>query len=220
VSSPEFRDCSFIGNSTPSTGGAINIWCGGEPLFTDCLFKDNSAGEAGAMMLFCFVFGTLDHCTFIGNTAEVWGGSLASGKMSDVTMSYCTFYGNSAPRGAVFSGGELQVEFENCILAFSTGGEPVTCETQHVILSCCDIYGNEGGDWVGCIADQFGTAGNISEDPLFCDPANDDLTLDSDSVCAEENNPDCGQIGAWPIGCDHPVAVQETSWGRIKRSYR
>ena len=68
-------------------------------------------------------------------------------------------------------------------------------------LSCCDIYGNAGGDWVGAIAEQLGINGNICLDPLFCDPTALDLTLHADSPCAAENNPECGLIGAWPEGC-------------------
>ena len=34
-------------------------------------------------------------------------------------------------------------------------------------MTDCDVYGNEGGDWTDCIADQLGQDGNISADPLF-----------------------------------------------------
>jgi hypothetical protein len=220
VSGPTFTSCTFTENSTDGTGGAVNIWCGGEPVLLDCLFQENSADEAGAMMLFCFILGTIEGCTFVGNSAVAFGGALATGKMSDVAVTRCTFYGNSAAWGGVFAGGEIEVDFDNCILAFSTDGEAITCETTQMNLTCCDLYGNADGDWVGCIADQYGVNGNISEDPLFCNPENGDLTLQSDSPCAAENNPVCGQIGAWPIGCDPPVPVGMTSWGRLRRLYR
>ena len=69
------------------------------------------------------------------------------------------------------------------------------------LLTCCDVYGNAGGDWVGCIASQSGIGGNISLDPLFCDAANGDYGLEGDSPCAPDYNPNCGLIGAWPTGC-------------------
>jgi hypothetical protein len=88
-----------------------------------------------------------------------------------------------------------------------------------VIMSCCDIFGNQGGDWIGTFADQYGHNGNICADPLFCDPENDDLTLGGDSPCAAENNPECGQIGAWPVGCG-PTPAVEATWGGIKALFR
>jgi hypothetical protein len=80
-------------------------------------------------------------------------------------------------------------------------------------LTCCDVYGNQGGDWIGCIADQYGTAGNISADPLFCDPvAGDHGLVSPDSPCLPENN-ECGVlIGAHGLGCDI-LAAENTDDG-------
>jgi hypothetical protein len=76
-------------------------------------------------------------------------------------------------------------------------------------LTCCDVYGNEGGDWVGCIADQYGIDGNISEDPFFCEGS---LYLSSDSPCLYGP---CGQIGAHGQGCfgPHPRIASITDVG-------
>jgi hypothetical protein len=93
----------------------------------------------------------------------------------------------------------------NTIIAFSTQGAAVGCsDNSSVTLTCCDIYGNAGGDWVGCIAGQNGINGNFSADPLFCDPGNADFTLDSRSPCLPGSHPDgvnCGLIGALGEGC-------------------
>jgi len=70
------------------------------------------------------------------------------------------------------------VTLENSILAFSTQGEAVHCWSNgSATLSCCDVYGNAGGNWVDCIAGQEGQDGNICADPLFCDPDGGDFTL-------------------------------------------
>jgi hypothetical protein len=102
------------------------------------------------------------------------------------------------------------------ILAFSLYGGAVMAG-HGVTLSCCDIYGNVGGDWVDYIASQYGINGNISEDPLFCDPENLDFTLHADSPCAPFTppNPECDLIGAWPVGCGSTPTVA-TTWGQIK----
>ena len=66
-------------------------------------------------------------------------------------------------------------------------------------VSCSDIYGNAGGNYVG-IPDQTSLNGNISADPLFCDTANGDFSLQASSPCSADSNT-CGQIGALPVGC-------------------
>ena len=96
------------------------------------------------------------------------------------------------------------VTLENTIVAFSTQGEGVICDsTADVTLICCDVYGNVGGDWVGCIASQYETNGNICEDPLFCCAGSEDFHLRPESPCAPFTlpNPECDLIGAWPVGC-------------------
>lgn len=109
------------------------------------------------------------------------------------------------------------VHLDNCIVAFGVGSFAFESLGEPYQLDCCDVYGNEGGDYVEGAAGQLGVNGNISEDPLFCDPASLDLTIAVDSPCAPDG--DCGLIGALPIGCG-PTAADLTTWGRIKELYR
>lgn len=101
--------------------------------------------------------------------------------------------------------------------------EQVTCSGPGgtALLSCCDVFGNEYGDWIGCIAGQNGIYGNIGKDPLFCHSANpsERYSLHSDSPCAPESNPDCGGIGALGVGCA-ATPVRATTWGHVKSLYR
>jgi hypothetical protein len=107
----------------------------------------------------------------------------------------------------------------NSIIAYGLGGQAVLLLGGGTAgLSCCNIFDNEGGDWVGDIAGQLGVDGNVSVDPELCSttPGDDtNWTLQSDSPCAAENNPGCGQVGAWPVGCG-ASAVEPATWGRIK----
>jgi hypothetical protein len=107
------------------------------------------------------------------------------------------------------------------IIASCSGGPAVACLDGDVTLSCCDIHGNTGGDWIGCIADQYGINGNISEDPRFCDSGNGDFTLQDCSPCAPFTppNPECDLIGAWPIGCGG-TPVTKTTWGAVKALFK
>jgi hypothetical protein len=60
---------------------------------------------------------------------------------------------------------------------------------------------------------------DVEVDPLFCDPENDDFTVQAGSHCLPENSDFCGLIGAHGLGCG-VVSVEPQSWGAIKGRYR
>jgi len=135
----------------------------------------------------------------------------------------CTFVGNSAQQGAaVCFAGIGSMTFGRCLVAFNGVGGVVSGSPYWSLeITCCDIYGNAGGDWVGALAGYPGIDGNISADPLFCNPGAEDFTLACDSPCAPFTppNPECDLIGAWPVGCG-ATRVTECSWGGIKSLFR
>lgn len=77
-------------------------------------------------------------------------------------------------------------------------------------LSCCDLYGNAGGDWTGNIEHLEGQLGNICADPMFCDLPGGDYAIEHDSPCCPTHNP-CGLVGAGPVGCSATQAP-EVAW--------
>jgi hypothetical protein len=91
------------------------------------------------------------------------------------------------------------IEITGTIFAFNRGSTAVAAQAHQI--TCSDIYGNEGGDWIGGLVDDFGLNGNISADPMFCHPETGDLSIRDDSACCPLHNPECGLIGAWPVGC-------------------
>jgi hypothetical protein len=98
-----------------------------------------------------------------------------------------------------------RIDLSDAIIAWNIGGAGVVGGDAHAAtLSCCDLYGNEGGDWVGNIAGQYDTEGNICLDPLFCDAGRRDFTLQNDSPCRSHppENPECDRMGSWPVGCE------------------
>jgi len=117
---------------------------------------------------------------------------------------------------------------ERSVIANSLGGGAIVCEIEFFLfgptLTCCDLFGNVGGDWTGYIADQLGVDGNFSADPLFCDTAGVDLTLEECSPCLLGNHPDgynCGDvIGAFGAGCECSAGTVPTNWGTIKSLYK
>ena len=164
------------------------------------------------------------------------------------TIINCTFVGNSSASGSgLVSSFGSAATVDNTIFAYHTGGTVIMGGVygSSVILTCCDVYGNEGGDWVGYIADQYGINGNFCEDPLFCGPVDGSTpvihtdtspySLHIDSPCLPGNHPygyDCGSIGACGQGCGpstvaadqiqakaNQAAVEATTWGKIRMGF-
>lgn len=201
--------CTFLRNNAEQDGGGVSVRYGTprDPVLLDCLFEENSAGLRGGGLACNVSWPTITTCVFTGNTTDGVGGGLVCEGYSDPLVTSCTFVGNSAMNGGggIASTSDSYPTLRNCIIAYSTTGLAVQCDaTSSVTFSCSDLYGNIGGDWVGCAAGQEGVSGNFSEAPLFCDYLNGDFHLAENSPCA--NAPGCGLVGALPVGCG-PLAV-------------
>lgn len=222
--SPEFRHCRFEGNRAGG-GGAVAYADGSFPRFIACTFIDNSAGGDGGAVL---GYSAGDHpeftdCLFVDNEAGALGGALALDPISGsnaATLVGCTLRDNtSAASGGAIYLRHADLTLERCIIAFSEDRAVGFGDGASAALSCCDLFGNQGGDWVDDLAGQLGVDGNFLADPLFCDT--DDSGLYGASPCAPGNHPagaDCGLIGALPVRCE-PTAAAATSWSRVKSLY-
>ncbi len=207
--SPIIRDCIFEGNSAYSSGGALALAEQASVEAVNCVFKENSALTYGGAVYYLSGFdGAFENCTFCGNASGTNGGAVLCTGDIFIKFTSCTFCGNSAGTvgGGIYTSLTPSVTFENTIIAFSTHGDGVYQQEEASVLTftCCDIYGNEGGDWIGSIAGSLGVDGNFSQDPLFCDMATCDLRLHSSSPCLPGQHPSgyaCGLIGAWGSGC-------------------
>lgn len=163
---------------------------------------DEGHQAGGAVKLF-YSDATFLYCVFHSNSAGLDGGVMSI-HSSAATIRKCTIAYNECGRdGAalyIFNH-EYVPKVENCIVAFNEGSNAIHCflggDAPVPSLTCCDVYGPPGGDWVGCIADQYGINGNFSEDPLFVDAGAADFHLQEDSPCTALNSPSgCGLIGA------------------------
>jgi hypothetical protein len=148
---------------------------------------------------------TFDHVAILGGVAQQGGGAI-HGSNAHPTIQNCTLAGCSAPLGGgIYLENGSTATIDKTIIASSVQGDAVHClDTSTAALTCSDVYGNAGGDWIGCIAGQDANGGNVSADPLFCDPDGWVYTLRSDSPCAAL--PGCGLIGSLPVGCAPPDA--------------
>jgi len=105
--------------------------------------------------------------------------------------------------------------FRNNVVAGSTGAPAVAVVGEPggtIDVGCNDFWDNAEGNFT---EDYPADAEDFFVDPLFCDAENGDLTLQSASFLAAENNPPCGQIGALGVGCG-TVSIQPETWARIK----
>jgi len=204
------EECSFRNNAA-NGGGAILSKPGSQVDIAECYFQGNSAEPVldiirpgGAIN--CGGSMTISHSSFLANKANLSKGGAIYGALADILMTNCTLASNSADLGGGIYLLNTDAALDNVIIAFCTLGEAIGSNAslpEDPVLSCCDVFGNAGGDWVGCIAGQDSVRNNMEEDPLFCSAgstAPHPLMLQSDSPCAPGASV-CGQVGAFGVGC-------------------
>jgi len=213
--------CVFTGNTAERGGAVAGMGPVGTGMITDCVMTGNHATIDGGAIYWSMADANVTSCLFAENSAAGRGGALfCGGSTSVLDFTNCTFAGNSAPQGGGICVDEIALTLANSIIAFSTQGEALYCAYASTLqLTCCDIFGNAGGDWVGCIAGFAGTGANFSENPLFCNALNPacPYCLQDGSPCV--NRPGCGLVGALGVGCTGTL-VEPTTWGRIKAAHR
>jgi len=221
------ENCEFLNNQTHHGAG---VYCDmSSPTFVNCVFRGNYGITEGGGLFCNYASPRLERCVFLNNRAGRGGGMFCTVSAAPVLMN-CTLYGNIAyDAGAgIYSNMDATPVLERSVIANSLGGGAIACEIEFFLfgptLTCCDLHGNVGGDWVGYIEDQLGVDGNFSADPLFCDTASVDLTLEACSPCLPGNHPeghDCGGVvGAFGAGCECGADAEPATWGSIKALYR
>ncbi len=183
--------------------------------FTGNVVQGNWAGTEPVLELRCGVHSNGDLGVVSGNlvTDNLHTGYGAAsfwdfGLVESNTFVHTTF---SPPDAAVQIGTELpghRLVFRNNIVA--TGeGVAVDCSQSAgttLELECNDAWSVSGKAFDGSCSGVG--SGNISLDPLFCDPANRDYLLSANSPCAPEHAPPgCGLIGALDVGCAGTTGV-------------
>jgi hypothetical protein len=129
------------------------------------------------------------------------------GYAGSLDLEGATLHANRAPNGSgiAFDGMGGALDLHGVLISGGVQGSAVWLPRGMSIknIACCDIWGNEGGDWVGRLEPYLGTAGNISADPRACTPVPEQgpFGLEATSPCAPGQNAGCGRIGGWPVGC-------------------
>lgn len=251
-SSVTVTDCSFSGNPSAGTGGGIYCTNHSNPSVSGSTFSGNSASNGAGIYCYDACTATVTNCTFTDNTCVSNGGGMHCHTCPPAVITDCVFSGNSSgySGGAIYcydcaasitactlssnsttgAGGGCgifaaysSVSLATTIIAFGTHGEAVSCGLNgSVSLTCCDVYDNAAGDWVGCIAAQATENDNMSADPQFCNPPEGNFGVGPNSPCLGANN-DCGlQIGAEGESCtdEEQSRVEAASWSSVKALYR
>lgn len=220
VGSCVFEDCS-----ADVFGGAGFLY--GNVTIRNTIFRRNWGAWMGGTDLFCAGRVRLEHCTFVGSSAQrssITAGRLCGGQSGSVTADHCVWVG-CRPMATIEIQETGTLVLQNSILAFGGAADypitPVRCVGTPTALTvrCTDIFGNHGGDWTDCLAGREGADGNLCADPLFCSLENEDFSLQADSPCAAGNTGGCGLIGVLGAWCG-PASVERSSWGSIKALFR
>ena len=203
-SSPVINNCIFLNNHADN-GGGICCEFDANPTITNSIFVCNVGRHHGGAITCNEASPIVVYCLFDGNWGNV-GGTVYGDFSSNITLTNNTIVNSGSPdEGASVELRHLSHgTIENTIIAFGHQGSIKHNPQCSVDLTCCDLYGNVAYDWAPPFDNQFGINGNISEDPIFCNLITHDFNIRSDSPCAPNHNPECGLIGALPIGCAGP----------------
>jgi parallel beta-helix repeat protein len=195
-----YDNCIFLTNRVNSGSAGGCFYC----TLNNCVLIGNFAGSDGGGADYC----TLNNCKLYGNFAihGDGGGAIRS------TLNNCLLLTNTDLLGFGGGGGACQSTLNNCLL-FSNSGTRGGGASSSALINCtvvgnsaqysgggtylgsaknCVVYGNactSGSNYSGgtfsytCIAPLMNGFGNISNAPVFVDPVNGDLHLQSNSPC-------------------------------------
>jgi predicted outer membrane repeat protein len=203
--SPAVSHCVFTGNSATEKGGGIRVTTG-SPAIDGCMFTSNSGGAggggigAGSGSAF-----TVKNSIFRGNSTVSTGGAGLE-TASGVTAINCVFQGNSG-NGVLYivGGAVINSTFtgnSSYGVAFNQDGTVINSilwgdAIDEVFIGFGTItvtYSDVGGS-------GFAGAGNVGANPLFINPAGNDLQLGSGSPAV-----DAGNNAAVPAGITTDLA--------------
>jgi len=224
---PRIEDCLFFDCFAYGYGGGLYAdESARTALVTGCRFSDNAADRGGGV----YAVGNgpiqMAQCVFDANRAFGWGGGLyveAPEFDRDPSRMYglqrLTFAGNWAgyDGSAIYTEPSLHYLSSSIVALNTSENDAIACdESAYVLLSCCDVFANAGGDYVGAIAGQLGTEYNIWNDPEFCGVGlepDDPYSISVNSPCADDNNGPCPSvIGAKLPQCGIPYLDFNWEW--------
>jgi len=176
--------CVLVANSSLGSGGAT-VMCN----LTGCVVSNNSAEFYGGGVY----LGTADSCLISSNRAALSGGGAYTVKMKNSVLR-----DNVATSGGGASGGTLV----NCTVINNTGTNGVGGVTPGTFITNSILYWNTSPKGVANFSSSSGplinyccttplpidSVGNITNEPVFADLANEDFHLQSNAPCINSGN--------------------------------
>jgi hypothetical protein len=201
-------------NTANGTGGGIAFYSSDPAAVSGNLLIGNAAANGGGMMFqdtYGFTQGVADN-VIAGNSASIRGGGLYF-DWAHVPLEGNTITGNTASQGGgiafymdysatishtILWGNEAEYGSEVWMHADGAGLYSVMVD-----FVCGDLEGGDAAVYREDCDDfcEFNSFYSIDADPQFCDPQHGDYSIAATSPCAPAQQPDCGLIGALPVGC-------------------
>ncbi len=192
----QLKDSRIVDNFSSTTGGGLSVE-------STIFCPPPGTGADGSPVV-------VSNCDISRNFAFVGGAVYLRG--FELEMTGCTLVDNAATDGSALRGDSRYLSppyfgaianIDHSILAWGRDSQAVTTDENEseVTLACSDVFGNEGGDWIGPLEGQLGIDGNIEADPQFCDAAAPDYRLVLGSPCSPFGSGSCNLRGAYLVGC-------------------
>lgn len=204
-----FVDCRVDSNIAERGGGGIYAKHS-SPAFTGLRVVGNTAGlDGGGICLAATGTVSFENGVVSANTSMRSGGGICVTGTAGALIGASTIARNAADSlgGAIHVRAGASAQIDHSIVAFNQDTEAVSCDSGSVTVACSDIFGNTGSDWGGCITAQQDSNGNLTQDPLFCYPAQNDYRLALNSPCLDAAG--CGLMGA-EDGCGIATDVRSS----------
>lgn len=217
--SVDLSSTTLVGNRAEGDGGAVST-TDAIARFSGCAFRQNASDARGGAAVFLRGGPDIRECLFAGNHSATEGGALAYRSVGlSEALHASTFWGNSAQTAGAIHTFATNLFPDSTLVAFNAGGGAAD---GIVGFRCSNLFGNVGGDWTGFVGAEWATQfGNLSADPLFCQPEAGSFYLQWGSPCLPANSTSaCGLIGAYGFGGCNSITVTPDTWARVKARYR
>jgi parallel beta-helix repeat protein len=190
---------TIVNNTSSGQGAGIYLNAAGTPIISNNIISGNTtpSHDGGGIALLNVSNAEIVQNLIIGNTASDGGGVswLVPYNSRGPRLINNTIVGNNSSSQILADGFDAQSELINNIVVGNSGQTVVFCgnlnDANPPIFRFNNIYSPSGTTYGGICADQTGTNGNVSVDPLFSNPADADYELQLNSPVidvADTNN--------------------------------